>query len=92
MDMNLKLSVTDSLRIAKLKSLQERLQQLKLLEELAQMRTTDKLRMVKLQGAADHSKAARLLTHEINKRAALEKLRKLHENMDLLGVRKHEGS
>ena len=56
------------------------------------MRTADKLRMIKLQGAADHYKAALLLTHEINKRAALDKLRKLHENMDLLGVRKHEGS
>lgn len=50
------------------------------------MRTTEKLRMLRMQGAADHSKAARLLAHEVQKRAALEKLRKLHANMNQLKI------
>ncbi len=86
MDRNLKLSVIDSIRTAKLQALQERLAALKQLEEVAEMRTTQQVRMLKLQGMPAHVQAAKVLGDELAKRAALIKLTKLSSKLGAMSL------
>ena len=77
MDRNLKLSVIDSMRIAKLQALQERLSVLNSLSEVSEMKTVEKLQMLRLQGKPEHVRAAHVLSREVAKRAAELKLTQL---------------
>ncbi len=82
MDRNLKLSVIDSFRTAKLQALQERLEALKELEEMAEVKTSAQVRMLKIQAMPEQAQAAKLLADELAKRAALLKLTKLTGKLD----------
>jgi uncharacterized protein YerC len=82
MDRNLKLSVIDSFRTAKLQALQERLTALKELEEMAEVKTSAQVRMLKIQAMPEQAQAAKLLADELAKRAALLKLTKLTGKLD----------
>lgn len=84
MDRNLKLSVIDSFRTAKLQALQERLEALKELEEMAEVKTSAQVRMLKIQAMPERVQAAKLLGDELAKRAALIKLTKLTGKLDTL--------
>ncbi len=84
MDRNLKLSVIDSFRTAKLQALQERLEALKELEEMAEVKTSKQVRMLKIQALPERVQAAKLLGDELAKRAALIKLTKLTGKLDTL--------
>ena len=86
MDRSSKLSVTDSFRIAKLQALQERLEALQSLEAAAEMKTTQKLQLLRLQGKPEHARAAMLLNHEVTNRAAAIKLAKLNSKLTALSI------
>ena len=81
MDRNLKLSVIDSMRIAKLQELQERLRVLNSLREVSEMKTVQKLHMLRMQGKPEHVRAAHVLSQEMAKRAAELKLAALKDKL-----------
>lgn len=81
MDRNLKLSVIDSMRIAKLQALQDRLRALNSLREVSEMKTVQKLHMLRMQGKPEHVQAAHVLSQEVAKRAAELKLAALKDKL-----------
>ena len=81
MDRNLKLSVIDSMRIAKLQALQDRLRVLNSLREVSEMKTVQKLHMLRMQGKPEHVRAAHVLSQEVAKRAAELKLAALKDKL-----------
>ena len=81
MDRNLKLSMIDSMRIAKLQALQDRLRTLNSLREVSEMKTVQKLHMLRMQGKPEHVRAAHVLSQEVAKRAAELKLAALKDKL-----------
>ena len=64
--------------------MQERLQSLQILEEMAEMKTTEKVQMLKLQGKPAHVQAVLKLQQEVSKRSAAVKLSRLSASLEAL--------
>ena len=58
------------------------------LEEMAEMKTTEKVQMLRLQGKPAHVQAVLKLQQEVSRRSAAVKLAKLSSSLEALGGRK----